>query len=144
MGIFQKFVKVFNRAPIRLYVTFDGQREPVEPGFGELPDLTILFAKNQNPVMGSVDPNNPALSGGRYLIVTEGEEGFGEPLSQEEWESHCNRPCRMDELSAFEENYGSDPKAKLVTMGKGKKTAAKSRYEAGGAPGGLAAFSGKD
>src|SRR5690348_2624278 len=121
MGIFQKFVKVYNRAPIRLFVTFDGQREPIDPGFGELPDLTVLFAKNQNPIMGSVDPNNPALNGGRYLVVTEGEDGFGTPMTKDEWESHLKRPCRMDELAAFEENYGSDPKAKLVTMGKGKK-----------------------
>lgn len=144
MGIFQKFIKVFNRAPIKLAVMFDGQREILDPGWNELPDLTVMFAKNQNPVMGSGDPNNPALNGARYLITTEGEDGYGVPMTKDEWEAHLSRPCRVDELAAFEENYGSDPKAKLVTFGKGRKQAAKSRFEAGGNPVGLAAFSGKD
>lgn len=143
MGIFQKFEKIFNRAPIELGVTFDGQRESIEPGFGELPDLTVGFAKNQNPIMGSADPYNPHMSGAKYLIVVEGEEGYGEPLTKEEWEQHLGRPCRWDEEAAFADKYGNDPKAKLVVRGSGKTTA-KSRFEAGGAPGGNATFSGKD
>ena len=42
--------------------------------------------------------------------------------------------------SAFEEKYGNDPKAHLVVLGKGKKTAAGSSYEAGGSPKGESSF----
>lgn len=139
MGIFQKYIKVFNRAPVDLYVIFDGQRETIEPGAGELPDITVGFAKNQNPIMGSADPNNPHLSGARYLIVEAEDEGFGTPLTKDEWEQHLGRPCRFDEEAAFEEKYSNDPKAKLVTRGS-KGPAAKSRYEAGGNPQGNASF----
>ncbi len=144
MGIFQKFVKVFNVAPVRVYVTFDGQREPIEPGFGELPDITVLFAKNQNPIMGTADPNNPNVSGGQYLVKTEGDPGYGVPLTTEEWATHLGKPCRVDEQQAFQERYGNDPKAKLVTHGAKGKPAAKSRYEAGTNPQGNASFGGRD
>ena len=143
MGIFPKYVKVFNRAPIRLYVTFDGQREPIEPGVGELPDVTVLFAKNQNPIMGSADPNNPNVDGGKYLIVVEGEDGYGKPLSADQWAEICGKPCRMDMDAVFAEKYGNDKKAKMILHGSPGKPAAKSRYEAGTNPGGNAAFSGR-
>ncbi len=144
MGIFQKYVKVFNRAPVKLYVTFDGQREPIEPGLGELPDLTIMFAKNQNPIMGTADPNDPSVAGGHFLVVTEQEEGFGVPLTKEEWATHLGKPCRVNEDQAFQERYGNDPKAKMVIHGAKGKPAAKSRYEAGTNPMGNAAFASKD
>lgn len=143
MGIFIKQRKVFNRAPVTLMVTFDGQVERVPPGDHTLPDITIPFAQNQNPIMGSQDPNNPHRSGGRYLIVVEGEDGYGTPLTKEEWQEHLGRPCRIDEQQAFQERYGSDPKAKLVTHGKGRKTVAQSRYDAS-ATGGDADFSHRD
>lgn len=140
MGIFQKLVNVYNRAPVELYVMFDGQRKEVPPGLSQLPDITIPYAKNQNPVMGSADPNNPQMSGARYLIVEENHDGYGVPMDRQEWEAHMKRPCRIDEEAAFAERYGNDPKARQVLHGKGKKTIAGSRYEAGGNPGGLASF----
>ena len=114
--------------------------------FGEdkIPNVTVLFAKNQNPIMGSQDPNNPHVSGGRYLIVEKGEDGYGIPLTKDEWNEHLGQPQRIDAQAAFQEKYGSDPKAKLVTWGKGRKSTAGSRYEAGGTPAGNAAFSGKN
>lgn len=143
MGIFQKYVKVFNRAPIRLYVTFDGQREPLEPGAGELPDKTVIFAKNQNPIMGTADPNDPSVAGGKFLIVEAEDEGFGVPLTKEEWQTHLGKPCRVNEEQAFAEKYANDPKAKQIVHGVKGSATAKSRYEAGTAPMGSAAFSGR-
>jgi hypothetical protein len=143
MGIFQKFVNVYNRAPVKLYVMFDGQREPLEPGENELPDLTVMFAKNQNPIMGSQDPNDPSANGARYLIVAEGEPGYGVPLTKDEWEAHCKRPCRIDEEAAFAEQYSNDPKARLVLRNPGRKSTAGSRFEAAASVKGLAAFSNK-
>jgi hypothetical protein len=144
MGIFQKHIKIFNRAPIDLFVMFDGQKKTLESGLSELPDLTVPYAQNQNPVMGSADPNNPTWSGAQYLIVTEDDPNFGKSMTKEEWEAHLGRPCRYDEEAAFRERYGDDPKAKLVKRGNKNQATAKSRYEAGGVIGGLAQYSGKD
>lgn len=143
-SVFQTFVKVFNRAPVPLSVTFDGHQYTIQPGFDDLPDLTVNYAKNQNPIMGSQDPNNPHMSGAQYLIVTEEDPGYGVPLTNGEWDAHGRRPCRLDEEAIFAERYANDPKARQIVMGKGRASTAGSRYEAGGAPGGVAVFSSKD
>ena len=143
MAVFQKLVPAFNRAPVPLNIRFDGQDYTMQPGEDFLPEICVLFAKNQNPVFGSADPNNPHVSGGRYLIVEKGEDGYGQPLTAAEWTDHCGKPSRYDEESAFREKYAGDPKARLVVWGKGRASTANSRYEAGGQPTGLAEFSGK-
>ena len=144
MGIFFKRIQVFNRAPITLFVMFDGQRDPIPPGLHELPEQTVWKAKNQNPVMGSADPYNPGANGARYLIVTDDEEGWEVPLTKDEWEDHCKRPCREDETIWFREKYGEDPKAKLIQRGSRNSVAARNRMEAGGTPRGIAEFTQKE
>ena len=136
MGIFHDTTILVNRTPIDLTVTFDGQEKTLVPGENMVPRVTVNYAKNQNPIMGSFDPNNPNISGGRYLVgekVTDGRKQKDDitPLTDAEWADHLNKPCRMDAQALFEENYGSDPKARLMTYGKGKRTVAKSLYEAG-------------
>lgn len=143
MGIFQEFVKVFNRAPLAVSVTFDGQQQTIPPGHHSLPKICLLHAKNQNPIMGTQDPYNPHVSGGVYLIVEEGEVGYGKPLTQAEWTEHLSSPCRVNERVAFADKYGSDPKARMVILGKGRPTTANSRYEAGGTPAGISSFEGE-
>lgn len=140
MGIFFKRIKVFNRAPTTLFVMFDGQREPVPAGHYELPEQTVGKAQNQNPIMGSGDPYNPGVLGTKYLIVMEGEEGYGDPLTKEQWEDHCQRPSREDENIWFQEHYGEDPKAKLIKRGSRNSVHARNRSEAAVALGGLAEF----
>lgn len=144
MGIFFKRIQVFNRAPTTLFVMFDGQREPIPSGHYELPEQTVWKAQNQNPVMGTGDPYNPGALGTKYLIVTEHEEGWDVPLTQEQWEDHCKRPCREDETVWFQEHYGDDKHAKLIKRGSRNSVAAKNRMEAGGIPKGLADFTSKD
>lgn len=151
MGIFHEQVTLVNRAPVNLIVRFDGQDKTLTPGDNVVPAIVVDYAKNQNPIMGSADPNNPHVSGGRYLVgvkLADGTPGYNEeiePLTQEEWEAHLQRPCRIDEIAAFEERYGGDPKAKLVSQGKGRKSTANSRYEAGAGNGPQhVTFSGKD
>lgn len=139
MGIFFKLTPVVNVAPIPINVRFDGQDIELAPGANSLPDVAIPFGKNQNPIMGSQDPNNPHMSGARYLLRVVGTDDCT-PMTAEEWADHLGRPCRMDEQVLFAEQYGGDPKARMVTHGKGKKIAAGSRYEAGTNPQGLAAF----
>lgn len=144
MGIFYEYVDIVNRAPIALTVRFDGQDITLPPGPGRLPKLVLPFAQNQNPINGTMDPNNPHRSGCKYLIA---EVGYNEPedcemLTLEQWEDHLKRPCRMDERAAFEERYGTDPKAKLVLLGKGRRSTATSRADAGAAPRGAAEFAG--
>lgn len=142
MGIFHESVELFNRAPIDLTVTFDGQAKTLKPGLNSVPAVVVPYAKNQNPIMGSQDPYNPNISGCRFLVGVPGKDEC-KPLTKAEWEDHLSRPCREDEQRWFEDRYGNDPKAKLVTHGKGRKNTAQSRYDAGSAPTGTAEFSGK-
>lgn len=144
MGIFYKQVPVFNRAPVALNVRFDGQDIELLPGLSALPEVAINgFAKNQNPIMGSQDPNNPHISGAKYLIGIVDVDDCT-PLTPDEWAAHLGRPCRMDEKAIFEERYGNDPKARQVVMGKGRKTVATSLADAGKAPSSDATFAGRE
>jgi hypothetical protein len=144
MGIFLEQVELFNRAPITLNVMFDGQCKALPPGKTLVPGVVVSYAKNQNPVMGTQDPYNPHISGAEYLVGVVGSKDNCEPLTEEEWASHLGQPCRENIQQWFADKYGSDPKAKLVTRGKGKATTATSRYDAGSSPsGGNADFSGK-
>lgn len=148
MGIFYEHVTLINRAPIALTVTFDGQAKTLLPGENQVPAVVVEFAKNQNPIMGSADPNNPHISGGRYLVGVKDSPEPGEEtsmLTPEEWEAHLQRPCRQDEREAFLERYGNDPKARLVVHGKGRRTTANSRTEAGAGNGPAnVSFSGRE
>lgn len=143
MGIFHKYVPVFNRAPVDITVRFDGQDLTLAPGVGALPEMVIQFGKNQNPIMGTQDPNNPHISGGQYLLGVIGEDNC-DPLSVQEWATHLGKPCRTDEDSAFQDKYSGDPKARQVIHGKGRKSTASSRIEAGTAPRGEASFESRD
>lgn len=143
-GVFQELVTLVNRAPINLQATFDGQSATLVPGENMVPKVIVSFAKNQNPVMGSADPYNPHISGGRYLVGVKGTKDDIIPLTQDEWEEHLKRPCREDEQIWFADKYGSDPKAKIVSYGKGRKSMAGSRHDAGGSPKGTADFSGRE
>ncbi len=133
MGIFFEQVTLINRAPVNLTVMFDGQCKTLTPGENIVPRVVVEFAKNQNPIMGSANPNDPSIDGGQYLVgIKDGPPGEQtEPLTPEEWEAHLGRPCRIDEEEAFRERYGADPKARMVVHGKGRKTTANSRNEAG-------------
>lgn len=131
-GIFYEMCELINRAPVNLTVQFDGQCKTLTPGKNIIPKCVVQFAKNQNPIMGSQSPHDPTVHGAQYLV---GVAEFGddiEPLTEEEWADHLDKPSREDMEESFRENYGSDPKAKLVLRGKGRKSTAKSRYEAGG------------
>lgn len=143
-GTFWKMIPIFNRAPKTLYVFFDGERHPIPPGLSEIPERTLYHAKNQNPIMGSADPYNPGMAGARYLIVEKDDEGFGTSLTKDEWEEHCNRPCREDERIWFNERYGSDPKAKQLVRGSRNSVAARHRSEVTAGPMGMAEFTAKE
>lgn len=134
MGIFHNMAEVRNLAPITLSVRFDGQETNVPPGKSFLPKVTVIYAMNQNPIMGSADADNPNVSGGRYLIVPVGSKYDREPLTKEEWEEHRRRPCRIDEEAFFADRLG--PKERVISRGKGRNTQAKSRFDTGvAAPG---------
>ena len=111
------------------------------------PLLLVLLVPACSLDDGGVATNEhdrPVKVSDRLTIVEKGDDGYGMPIPKQEWEDHLDQPQRIDSQSAFREKYGSDPKAKLVTWGKGKKSTANSRYEAGEAPRGNAVFSGKD
>ena len=152
MGIFHDLVTLVNRTPVNLTVTFDGQEKTLVPGDNAVPEIVVPFAKNQNPIMGSQEPNNPHISGARYLVgvkLANGQALYGDeitPLTKAEWADHLGRPCREDNDAAFQEKYGNDPKARQVVLGKGRKSTAQNRYEAtqGVASGDGSGFSGKD
>lgn len=139
-GVFVEQVVLVNRAPVSIDVTFDGASKTLVPGENLVPAVVVPYAKNQNPIMGSQDPYNPQIEGCRYLVGVKGKDDCT-PLTKAEWEDHCQRPCREDEQRWFEDKYGTDSKAKLVTRGKGRKSMASSRSEANAAVSGLSNFS---
>ena len=143
-GVFLQTTKVFNRAPESIYVFFDGERREIPPGYFDLPNMTLYHAKNQNPIMGTGDPNNPHESGTRYLVLEPGDEGYGTPLTADEWAAHLGKPCRIDEQAAFADRYANDPKAKLIVRGSKQSSTARNRYEAGSMPKGNAEFTRKE
>lgn len=139
MGIFYEQAPCKNRTPVDLTVTFDGQCKTLPAGkVTSIPKKAILYAKNQNPVMGSQDPNNPNFLAAKYLVSDLSEDDTSdnehEAMTEEEWNDHLGQPQRINAQEAFEEKYGSDPKAKLVTLGKGRKSTAKGKSEVGGNP----------
>lgn len=127
-GVFQDMVPVVNRAPIPLTVTFDGQTSIIKPGPGALPSTTIRYAKNQNPIMGSVDPNNPSISGGQYLIGEIGKDDC-EPLTPAEWNAHCEAISRVDLKTLMEDELG--PGERVEVRGRGRKTMARNASDSG-------------
>lgn len=143
MGVFLEYVQVFNRAPVNINIRFDGQDMELKPGLGTMPVIAVQYGKNQNPVMGTQDPNNPHISGAEYLFGVVGQDNC-EPMTKEEWEMHLGRPCRTNEEQAFQDKYGSDPKARQIVLGKGRKTAATSRVEATGSPRGESSFDSRE
>ncbi len=128
MGIFHEMVRVFNVAPIALTARFDGQDTRLPPGESSLPKVALNYAKNQNPVMGTSDPNNPSISGGQYLIRVVGVDDCT-PLTKAEWEDHLGRPCRLnwEELMDGKVNPGQ----KVAFKGKNQATQAKGIYDQG-------------
>ena len=130
MGIFQEMVTVINLAPVPLSVMYDGQQTTVPVGTSQLPKVCILLAKNQNPEMGSCDPRNPSVSGGRYLIAVKGHKADRQkPLTPEEWQAHLDAPSRLNTTEMFEDIL--NPGERVVTRGKGRALQARSLFEAG-------------
>lgn len=130
MGVFQDMVQIKNLAPIPLTCVFDGQQTQIPVGLSFLPKVALIYAMNQNPIMGTASPTNPSASGGQFLIVAVGSKFDREPLTKEEWEAHLRRPCRMDEEALFGD---LGPKEHVVTRGKGR-TQAKSSNDLGVRP----------
>lgn len=130
MGVFHDMVTVINLAPVKLTVTFDGQSTDLPPGESVIPRIALSHAKNQNPVFGSADMDNPNITGCQYLIAEKGKPGERqEPFDAEEWKLIENRPSRFDLDQYFADTLG--PKERVITTGKGRKTQAKSSFEAG-------------
>lgn len=127
-GVFQDMVPIVNRGPVTCTVTFDGQTTNVKSGPGFLPSIVIVYAKNQNPIMGSVDPNNPAISGGEYLIGVVGKDNT-EMLTADEWNAHCDAISRVDLKVLMEDELG--PGQRVEVRGRGRKTQARNSFEAG-------------
>jgi hypothetical protein len=122
-------VTLINLAPVELTVTFDGQTMRLAPGENIVPKLVVPYAKNQNPVMGTQDADNPNISGALYLVGVKGsKKDRQEPLSKDEWAAHCGSPSRIDTQAFFADRLG--PKERVITRGKGK-TQARSSFDAG-------------
>lgn len=130
MGIFYEQVVVINLAPISLTVTFDGQQMTMPVGESILPKIVVPYAKNQNPVMGSQDADNPNISGARYLISVKGsKKDRQEPLSEDEWQAHLDAPSRINTEMFFGDRLGQGER--MMVRGKGRKVQARSLFDAG-------------
>ena len=130
MGIFQEMVIVVNRTPVPLNVRFDGQDTVLPPGESALPKVAVGYAKNQNPIMGSADPNNPSLSGARYLLGVKDTHDDCKKLTKDEWDAHCDAACRMD-WKALVEDVGVKPGEHYAIKGKKGGVQAKSAFDQG-------------
>lgn len=128
MGIFHEMSTIVNRAPVPLIVTFDGQQTGIPLGESQLPKVTVNYAKNQNPIMGSCDPNNPSISGGRYLLGIKDRDNC-DPLTKDEWNAHCEAACRLDWQGLVEDAL--KPGERVVIKGKKNSTQARSSFDAG-------------
>lgn len=96
VGVFQDLVQVFNRAPIAISVKFDGQEHTMQPGVNLIPRVTLTYAKNQNPLKGSADLDNPTASGVEFLIGIVGGKDNCDPLTEDEWAAHVAAPSRFN------------------------------------------------
>ena len=114
MGIFQDMVQVFNRAPEPITVRFDGQQIQIPPGASSIPAVVVPYAKNQNPVMGTQDYNNPGLSGAKYLIGVMNRKDNCAPLTADEWAAHKGQPCRINTDEMFADMLDSKERVRLV------------------------------
>lgn len=128
MGIFYQMTEVFNRTPVKLNVRFDGQDIEIPPGVSKIPSVAVDYAKNQNPIMGSADANNPFMSGARYLLGIVGRDECT-PLTKEEWTSHLGKPARINMDEYMEDRVPAGHH--LEVRGKGRATQAKSSFDAG-------------
>lgn len=95
-GVFQDLVEVINRTPVNLSVQFDGQSHTLTPGKNLIPRVTITYAKNQNPLKGSADLDNPTASGVQFLIGVPELRDNCEPLTEDEWFAHNESPSRFN------------------------------------------------
>lgn len=96
IGVFQDMVEIVNRAPVNISVQFDGQSATLTPGRNFIPRVTVQYAKNQNPLKGSADLDNPTASGVDFLIGVVGTTDNCEMLTEEEWEGHTASPSRFN------------------------------------------------
>jgi hypothetical protein len=128
MGIFYDMTEVVNRGRAVCVVKFDGQELDIAPGPAVIPTMALLVAKNQNPVRGTAQMDNPTVSGCEYLIGIKGKDDCT-PLTDEQWAAHVNAPSRWDMDDYFSERLG--PKEHMIVRGKGRPTQAKSSFDAG-------------
>jgi hypothetical protein len=130
MAVFHEQVEIVVRTPWALSFLFDGQEATLPPNYewdekGEpkpikgvrnfIPRVTLLNALNQNPIMGSQDPENPSASGALYLIGIVGKERKypTEPLTAEEIAMQTNNPSRFDYMPLIEHKLGTRDKVEV-------------------------------
>ena len=122
MGIFQDLIEVVNRAPWPLTIRFDGQETTLKPGKNMIPSQTLLYALNQNPLLGSADPYNPNVAGCEYLIGVSGRDRKYPctPLTKDQIEAQKNNPSRYDYTDMLTERLGK--RDKIEVRGRKKQT----------------------
>ena len=125
MGVFHTLREVINRSSEVLFVTFDGQRMRIEPNYTKdgkrregvqnfLPEITLMYAKHQNPRMGSEDVYNPTSYESLIGIVAKPGTKQKDDLSFLEQSDEVTRVSQEDILNELV----NDTKAKLDVRGK--------------------------
>ena len=108
MAVFHDLVALVNRAPEPLSVCFDGQESTLQPGVNMVPAICVLYAKNQNPILGTADVNNPNVSGCKYLVGVQGTKDNVTPLTAKEWKAHCEAPSRWNMKEYYQDRLGKN------------------------------------
>jgi len=125
MGVFHDLVTLVNRAPVPLSIRFDGQEHTLKPGENQVPNIVVPYAKNQNPIMGTHDPHNPSMSGGKYLVGVKGSKDECRPLTKEEWATHLGNPSYLNLDELFEGKLQKEER--IVVRGRKEATVHEAR-----------------
>lgn len=142
MNFFGDTVTIVNRAPWPLNVRWDGKDVTLQPGETPgFPRLAVPYAKNQNPLMGSEDPEDPTRF--EYLVGVRGSKKDNcAPLTPEQIEQHRTSPQRLNRAAIAE--MRGDSKAREVVRGNAKPSAFQSRYDISNDGGGFGSAASAD
>lgn len=121
MGIFYDQTEVINRTSKKLNVRFDGQDMPLEPNYtaegvripevrNMIPTIAVIYAQNQNILMGSEHPTDPSDFEVLVARVAKKGERQKDDISYLEQSDELT-PVRLDD-------YLDDPTLKITKGGR--------------------------
>jgi hypothetical protein len=126
MSFFGDTVTIINRVPWPLNVRWDGRDVVLQPGENAgFPKVAVMYAKNQNPIMGSEDVYDPSKA--QFLVGVKGTKDNCTTLTMDQIEQHQAAPQRINRQQIADDR--GDRKSREVLRGR-KGGVAASSFEA--------------